>query len=154
MSAHGTAERVRELLAPFLEEQGYELWNVEWKKEGREHSLIITIDKDGGVNTDDCENVSRFIDGRLDDEGSITIGYQLIVSSPGMDRPLLTDEHYRRYSGVAVDVSLYRAFEGCKTYGGLLGERTDKSLQITLQDGSHKVIPRELVSKVRLQVII
>jgi len=142
------------MLIPFLDENGYELWNVEWSKSGGEKCLIISLDKDGGIGTDDCEKISRYIGTRIDDEDLIETSYQLIVSSPGMDRPLLTDGHFQRYTGRSVDVSLYMAFEGRKKLSGKLLGRDEKNLMLTLDDGTECVVPREIVSKVSLQVII
>ena len=145
---------VRELLGGYLAENCYELWNVEWSKKGPDSNLIITVDKDGGINTDDCEKVSRYIERRLDEENIIDTAYQLIVSSPGMDRTLLTDEHFKRYKGTPVDVSLYKGVDGSKMYSGLLGERTDAYLTVTMENGASARLPVELISKVKLQVVI
>jgi ribosome maturation factor RimP len=168
--------RVRELLEDWLPEQGYELWNVEYVKSGRERNLNVYIDRlpaadtgaqggdaaglgahgdavRQGIGTDDCEAVSRYLSDRLDADDLIEGNYYLVVSSPGMDRPLLTDAHYARYEGVPVDVSLYKGVDGRKSYSGVLGARTDSELIIFAEDGREVRLPRELVSKVRLQVI-
>jgi ribosome maturation factor RimP len=106
------------------------------------------------MGTDDCETISRYLGRRLDDEDLIEGNYYLIVSSPGMDRPLLTDAHFARYKGTPVDVSLYKGVDGRKSYSGLLGERTDDTLFIVMEnDGREVGLPRDLVSKVRLRVV-
>jgi ribosome maturation factor RimP len=146
--------KVSELLADWLPSHGYELWDVEFVKSGAGRSLNVYVDKDGGMGTDDCEVVSRYLEGRLDEDGAIEGAYSLVVSSPGMDRPLLTDEHFARYRGAPVDVSLYKGVNGQKTYSGLLGERTADTLFLLSEEGTREVgLPRELVSKVKLQVI-
>jgi ribosome maturation factor RimP len=145
---------VRELLSDWLPSHGYELWDVEFVKSGVGRSLNVYVDRDGGMGTDDCELVSRYLEDRLDESGVIEGAYYLVVSSPGMDRPLLTDEHFARYRGAPVDVSLYRGVDGSKTYSGILGERSADTLFILTEDEKREVaLPRELVSKVRLQVI-
>jgi ribosome maturation factor RimP len=141
------------MLADFLPGHGYELWNVEYIKTGRDYNLNVYIDKEEGIGTDDCEIVSRYLNDRLDEEDLIANNYYLIVSSPGMDRPLLTDEHYKRYTGTPVDVSLYKGVGGSKTYSGVLIGRTEDMLLIRTENGEETALPRELVSKVRLQVI-
>jgi ribosome maturation factor RimP len=153
MSARNVKERVRELLADWLPARGYELWNVEFVKSGASRNLNVYVDKPSGMSADDCEVVSRYLSGKLDEEDLITGNYYLIVSSPGMDRTLLTDEHFTRYKGEPVDITLYKGVDGRKAYGGILGERTADTLYIALEDDGREVaLPTELVSKVRLQV--
>ncbi|MDR2486540.1 MAG: ribosome maturation factor RimP [Clostridiales Family XIII bacterium] len=146
----GWLGRVRAKLETFLEENGYELWNVEWNSAGGSPSLTVTIEKDGGIGTDDCEFVSRRLDWL---DNYIQPGYDLIVSSPGMDRPLLTDAHFARYIGTPVDVKLYKGVDGSRKYGGELVGRDEETLTIRLEDGTEKSFPRTVVSGVRLQVI-
>jgi ribosome maturation factor RimP len=146
--------RVGELLADWLPQHGYELWDVEFAKSGADRDLNVYVDGADGMGTDDCEFVSRYLEARLDEEGLIEGAYRLIVSSPGMDRPLLTDGHFARYRGAPVDVSLYRGVDGRKTYSGILGERTADTLFLLSEEGGREIgLPREYVSKVRLQVI-
>ena len=145
------------MLAEYLPENGYELWNAEYVKEGSDYYLKIYIDKvsGSGIGIDDCETVSRYLSDALDRSDLIEKGYYLVVSSPGMDRPLLTDEHFKRYRGAPVDVSLYRAIEGKKKISGLLGVRTEANLELFPEDmgaGAPLQIPLEQISKVRLQI--
>jgi ribosome maturation factor RimP len=154
MAKVSIVERVREILQEYIPENGYELWDVEYGKVGKDYNLTVFIDKTEGTSTDDCEAVSRFLSERLDEEDVIDQNYMLIVSSPGMDRALLTDEHYLRYANTLVDVKLYKGFEGSKSWRGTLISRTEESLNIVAEDGKEMAIPRELVSKVRLSVII
>jgi ribosome maturation factor RimP len=150
---------VEALIAP-LEEDGFELWNVEYAKEGKEKQLRVFVDKIGGISIDDCETVSRYLSEKLDEADPISEPYDLIVSSPGMDRPLLRDEHYGRYAGHPVEISLYKGFEGRKRFVAILGERTKERLCVTpigrdtlKPEGEEIAIPLELVSKVNLMVI-
>ena len=156
MAKINITEKVKEILKGFLEENGYELWNLEFVKAGQDYNLNIFIDAPKGISTDDCELVSRYLSEKLDEEEIIDKSYYLIVSSPGMDRPLLRDEHYKRYEGAMIDVSLYKGFEGKKNHSGTLKERTETDLVMTIEgkDGEETLtIPRDIVSKVRLQVI-
>ena len=151
---------VEDLLLPF-EEKGFEIWNVEYVREGKERQLRVFADKEGGITIDDCETISRFISDKLDEDDPVGESYSLIVSSPGMDRQLIKDEHFSRYSGEAAEVSLYKGFEGRKKFAALLGQKTEDALfvtpinKITLKPESDEIqIPLELVSKVNLMVII
>jgi len=151
---------VENLLKP-LENEGYEIWNVEFVKEGKEKQLRVFIDKEGGVSLDDCEAVSRMLSDKLDADDPIGEAYSLVVSSPGMDRPLLTDEHYRRYAGEPVEVALYKGFEGRKKFAALLGPKNEEGLCLTPIDrntlkaeADEIAVPLEIVSKVNLLVVL
>ena len=135
---------VEDVLEP-LAGEGFEIWNVEYAKDGKDKQLRVFIDKEGGIGIDGCETVSRFLSEKLDAEDPIGEAYSLVVSSPGMDRLLLKDEHYARYIGVPVDVSLYKGYEGLKKFSALLGEKTDESLKATPIDApaSPNAIRRE-----------
>ena len=150
---------VEELLKP-LEEEGFEIWNVEYVREGKERQLRVFIDKEEGIGVDDCERASLFLSARLDEEDLIKEAYSLVVSSPGMDRQLLKDEHFKRYKGKAVELALYKSFEGRKKFAALLGEKTEKGLYVTpvnsltlAPEGEEMFVPAELVSKVNLIAI-
>ena len=151
---------VEELLRP-LEGEGYEVWNVEYAREGKERQLRVYVDKEGGIGLDGCEEVSRYLSERLDEEDPISEAYSLVVSSPGMDRALVKDEHFARYEGEAVEVALYKGFDGRKKFVALLGKKTDETLFVTPVDRASLepehdeiAIPADLVSKVSLMVVI
>jgi ribosome maturation factor RimP len=153
MSRKDVVKTVRDLLDERLPELGYELWNVEYVKSGRDFNLNVYIDKAGGISTDDCEVVSKYLGAKLDELDLIDDAYYLIVSSPGLDRALLTDEHFKRYEGAEVDVSLYKGVNGTKKLSGTLKSRSEDKL-VLITDGRELEIPREVVSRVRLAVII
>ena len=97
-----------ENLKGVIEEMGYELIDVSYEKEGGGMSLIFTIDKDGGVNMDDCEKVSRKIDPIVDElNPTDDKPYTLVVSSPGLDKPLETDRQLSRAIGKEVELTLF-----------------------------------------------
>ena len=151
---------VEGLLEP-LEADGYEVWNVEYAGGRGDKQLRVFVDKEGGIGIDDCEAVSRFLSEKLDEEDPIGEAYSLVVSSPGMDRQLIKDEHFVRYAGQAVEVALYSGYEGRKKFAALLGRKTGEGLYVTPIDRNtlapecgELCIPGELVSKVSLMVII
>jgi ribosome maturation factor RimP len=155
VASSGVTVSVKEILLPFLDDNGYELWNLEYVKVGSDFELRVFIETPDGISTDDCEKVSRFLSAELDAKDTIEAAYYLIVSSPGMDRPLLTDAHFARYIGESVDVSLYKGLNGSKKYTGILVGRDDQALIINDSvNGKEISFPRELVSKVNLSVII
>lgn len=148
---------VAEMSADFLAEHKLELYNVEFQKEGRDWFLRVYIDKpegtEGYISTDDCELVSRFLSEKLDEADPIEQNYYLEVSSPGMDRALITEEHYRRYAGQLVDVKLYSGIDGKKTYRGTLKGLKDNILTIEEQNGRIVELPFDKVAKTNLAVI-
>jgi len=152
-------QAVIDLLAPF-EDEGFEIWNVEYAKEGKEKQLRVFVDKEGGIGIDDCEAVSRFLSEKLDAEDPIGEAYSLVVSSPGMDRPLIKDEHFLRYAGEPVEVALYKSYDGRKKFAALLGAKSENELRLTpidrntlKPDAEEITVPLEIVSKVNLLVV-
>lgn len=130
MAKKKVTEIAEQLLADFLEQEGYELYHSEFVKEGSDWFLRIYIDRtqeDQYISTDDCEKVSRFLSEALDEADPIDQNYYLEVSSPGMDRPLLKPAHWRRYTGHQVDVRLYRGKDGIKNITGTLESFDDGS---------------------------
>jgi ribosome maturation factor RimP len=93
------AEQARTLLEPILARDGYELVEVEWVRGAGRWTLRVFIDKQGGVNIDDCQAVSRTVEPILDVEDFIEPAYDLEVSSPGLDRPLRKPQDFDRYRG-------------------------------------------------------
>ncbi|HWQ79203.1 MAG TPA: ribosome maturation factor RimP [Anaerovoracaceae bacterium] len=150
-------ELVAEALEGFLTKNGYELYLVEFIKEGKDWFLRLYIDRtedsNGGIGTDDCEKVSRYLSARLDELDPIEQNYYLEVSSPGMDRALLKESDYTRYAGRYVNVALYQGLNGKKTYFGKLEGLKDGNLAIIDEKGNRIEIPMEKVAKTRLAVI-
>ena len=164
MAKKKITEIVEEITADFLVQNGLELYNSEFVKEGKDWFLRVYIDKlpkegaDGNVeeyvSTDDCESVSRFLSAELDRLDPIEQNYYLEVSSPGLDRALLKEKDFIRFCGHMVDISLYKAVDGKKAYQGTLkGLTDDNKIVITDEKGEEIEFPREQVAKTRLAVI-
>ena len=112
--------RVEKFLIPIMEENNFELVDVEYVKEAGTWYLRAYIDKEGGFTVDDCEMVSRRLSDWLDKEDFIDDSYILEVSSPGLGRPLKKEKDFKRSLGEAVDIKLYRAIERQKDFSGIL----------------------------------
>ena len=156
MAKKKITELIEEISSQFLAANGLELYNSEFVKEGRDWFLRVYIDKVDSkiyVSTDDCEKVSRFLSEELDRLDPIPQNYYLEVSSPGMDRVLLRDKDFARFTGEIVDVNLYKAMDGRKTYQGTLVGIENEKIVITDEKNNRIEFPRELVSKTRLAVI-
>lgn len=115
-----TAERAEHIIRPIIENLGLRIWDIRYLKEGASWFLRIFIDKDGGVDIDDCERISRAIDQPLDDADIIKEAYFLEVSSPGLFRELTRPEHFKQYEGESVTVRLIRPIDGKREFSGTL----------------------------------
>lgn len=143
------AGTVRELLTPAADTMGYELWDVEFVREGARRILRITIDKPEGINIDDCEAFHRAIDPLLDEADPIDSAYYLEVSSPGVERDLKYDFHFAACEGEEVEVRLFAPDEkGRKSIKGTLVGLEEGNIVVKLADGDVK-IARAAASKVK-----
>lgn len=112
--------RAEELLLPIVEANGCEIYDVEYVKEGSEYYLRAYIDKEGGVNIIDCENVSRAFSEKLDEVDFISEAYILEVSSPGLGRALKKDRHLEKSIGEEVELKTYKPIDRQKDFAGIL----------------------------------
>ena len=108
------------LALPIVEGAGCSLWDVEYVKEAGEWFLRVYLDKEGGVDIDCCEAVSRPLSDALDEADPIQGSYTFEVSSAGLDRVLRRPAHFARCLGRQVDVKLYRPVDGRKEFTGAL----------------------------------
>jgi ribosome maturation factor RimP len=159
MAKKTVTDLTREILADFLTENGYELYNVEYVKEGKDRYLRVYVDLLGsdidapGIGIDDCERISRFLGAALDELDPIEQNYWLEVSSPGMDRALLRDEDFARFAGRQVEIRLYKALAGKKTLEGTLVGLADGIISIDTDCGERVNLLRNEAAMTRLKVI-
>ena len=114
-------EKVEKLLKGMIESLGYELYDVEYVKEGKNYFLRIYIDKPEGIDLNDCEMVNDAISDRLDEANYIKEPYFLEVSSPGVERVLRKDKHLEQNMGEEIEIKLFKKDEnGKKEYQGIL----------------------------------
>ena len=113
-------DTVREAIEPTVTELGYGIWDITYSKIGADYHLEITIDKEGGINIEDCERVHRAIDPIIDECDPIEGFYYLDVSSPGVERELRTDAHIEASIGERVLAKLFAAKDGMKSVEGEL----------------------------------
>jgi len=121
---------VEKLAEPIVVEAGLELVDVEYKKEGANWYLRVFIDKPDGVDIDDCSRVSEQLSDVLDEVDPIQNAYFLEVSSPGAERPLKKPSDYERAVGEHINISLYEALNGQKSYEGTLVECAEESVTL------------------------
>ncbi|MDO4473225.1 MAG: ribosome maturation factor RimP [Eubacteriales bacterium] len=144
-------QKTEAILLPILEEYGFDLWDVEYVKEGSNWYLRAYIDKPGGININDCEAVSRRLSDILDEQDFIDDdSYILEVSSPGLGRPLKKEKDFKRSLGEEVEIRTYRMIEKQKEFVGLLRAYDDKSVTIETEDGETKTFLKTDIALVRL----
>jgi ribosome maturation factor RimP len=141
--------RLTGLIKPAVEALGYELVGVEYRR-GRKRALLrVYIDKPDGITLDDCARVSHQVSGVLDVEDPIVEGYDLEVSSPGLDRPLFEPEHFERFAGRRVKVRMNPPVEGRRKITGLLLGIENGQVRVD-EDGIERRVPLGSVSIARL----
>lgn len=119
-------QKLQDLVQDSIEAMGFELVGIECQRSGRFSTVRIYIDKDGGVGVDDCGSVSRQVSAIFDVEDPISDKYNLEVSSPGLDRPLFTIEHYQRFIGKEIVIHLRMPmFDRRKWQGELISVEGD-----------------------------
>ena len=128
-------KKIEDLIAPVIEAMGYELWAVDLHQSGKHTLLRIYIDvplgdERRGVNLDDCGKVSSQIGALFDVENPIAGGYNLEVSSPGVDRPLFKVEHYKRYVGGLICIKLQQPKNGKRSFTGKISAVFDDRLEL------------------------
>lgn len=149
---------VEALLEPIAAEKQYEIVDVEYEKEGSDWYLRVYADKEGGFSINDCVDLSRALDKKLDEADPIKDPYHLEVSSPGLDRPLKKDKDFVRNMGKPVEGKLYKAMPELgldkEWTAELIGyDAESKLVSLRLEDGSVIEISRKDLASIRLAVI-
>lgn len=148
-------ETVEQLVQPIAEELNLELVDIEYVKEGKNWFLRIYIDKETGVDIEECGMVSERLSEKLDETDPIPYNYFLEVSSPGAERPLKKTRDYERAVGKRVHVKTYEPINDEKTFEGTLLSFDQQELVIEYLVKTRKkqvTIPLEKVAKARLAV--
>ena len=141
--------RTEELLLPIADGFGVEIYDVEYVKEGSDWYLRAYIDKEAGVNITDCENVSRALSEKLDEEDFIEDAYILEVSSPGLGRTLKKEKHFIKSLGQEVEVRTYKPIDKRKEFVGVLQAYDNGNITI-LMDDEERNFSKANVALVRL----
>ena len=139
-------QKAEALLAPIVEEAGFELVDVEYVKEAGNWYLRGYID-----TVNDCEAVSRIFSDRLDEDDFIEDSYIMEISSPGLDRPLKKDKDFARSMGKAVEIRTYRPIDRQKEFSGVLTAYDDNSVTID-EDGNLRTFDRKEIALIRLMI--
>lgn len=142
---------VTEIAKPIVEARGLELWDVEYVREGSEYFLRLYLDKEGGVDIDDCEAISRAMDPILDEKDPVPGSYHFEVCSAGLERALKRPGDFERFMGSPITVKLYRPYNGLKELPCVL--RGYDSGKLTVESGKETItFEKSQVALVRLRV--
>ena len=141
--------KTEKLLESIARANQVSIYDVEYVKEGSDYYLRAYIDKPGGVNIQDCENVSRALSDVLDEEDFIPDAYILEISSPGLGRTLKKDKHLRASIGQEVEIKLYQAIDKCKEFSGIL-ESFDEDIVCIRNGDSGRTFDRKDIALIRL----
>ena len=144
-------QKTEELVTPIIDENHFELVDVEYVKEGSNWYLRIYADKDGGISIDDCVLISRALEAKLDADDFIKDAYILEVSSPGLGRPLKKEKDYQRSIGQSVDIKLYKAIDKQKEFTGILKEYSKERIILSI-GGTDQEFETKSVASARLSL--
>lgn len=140
-------EKVENLVKDNVQKLGYNLYDVEYVKEGKEFYLRIYIDKPTGITLEDCELVSNNVNELLDEADYIKEQYFLEVSSPGIERILKKDKHLKENVGKKVQIKLFKPFNGQKQYEGILKDFNENA--VTIENLQNLKIERQNISQIK-----
>ena len=142
-------QRAEALLAPIVEEQGFELVDVEYVKEAGCWYLRGYIDKPGGITVNDCEAVSRIFSDKLDEQDFIEDSYIMEISSPGLGRPLKKEKDYKRNLNKEVEIRTYRMIDKRKEFTGILKAYDADTVTIEFDDETLKTFEKGEIALIR-----
>jgi len=141
-------EKVTKLVQPIINSLGYEIYDLEYVKEGKDYYLRIFIDKEDGITVDDCEKVNNAITDILDEEDYIKEQYYLEISSSGLERRLTKDWHFAKYLGTKVEAKLFKPQDKQKEIIGIL-KSFDKQ-QVTIEiENKNIVVERKNIALIK-----
>ena len=144
-------EIVAKIAEPVVKAHGCELWDVEYVREGDQRFLRLYLDKETGVDINDCEAISRAVDPLLDEADPIPDSYVFEVGSPGLERALKRPEHFEHCMGEEVVVKLYSPKDGRREYVGTLCGYDEGTVSITAAEGQLSFDKKEYAG-VRLRI--
>jgi ribosome maturation factor RimP len=157
MATTGLPEQVENQIQRIVESEGLELVHIDYRRQGRLFLLRVDIDKEGGVNIDDCQLVSQQISTWLDVEDPIPAEYELQVSSPGLDRKFYKPSDYEKFIGRLVRVKTGKAIRGLHVIVGRLKEFDGATVVVTdpvMKKDADYAIPLSEIKETRLEVEI
>lgn len=145
--------RIQSMTEPLINSMGYELVDVDYVKEGKEWYLRFYVDSNSpaGMTLDDCEKISHALSEFLDHEDPVPHGYNLQVSSPGIERPLKKPSDFARFTGQCIRLKTFQAIDGRRNWKGEILSAGKEGI-VLRADGTDTEIPYHLIVSARLVV--
>ncbi len=143
--------KIAAMIEPSLDALGYELVGVEYTAQGKHSILRIYIDSPTGVDVEDCQKASHQISGVLDVEEPLSGQYTLEVSSPGLERPLFTAQHYERFTGERAEIRMHTPIDGQRKFVGQLAGVEDNKLSLNLENDESVLLSLADIDKAKLK---
>jgi len=151
MTESELVDRVKGMINPILLNEGMELVDIEYRRESKGWVLRLILDKEGGITLDDCTRVSQEVGRSLDVEDVLPTRYTLEVSSPGLTRPLKTEEDFIRYRHRLIKVKTVDPIKNRRHFKGRLLGVSESGIEIEV-DGGIFQIPLSKVAKANLEI--
>lgn len=152
MASSKIEKKIEQYVIPIMNENNFELVDIEFQKEGLNWYLRIYVDKEGGFTINDCEIVSRALSEKLEENDPIEQAYILEVSSPGLDRPLRKEEDFVKFKGEIVDIKLYKSIAKRKEFQGIL-KGLENNIVTIEEDGVEIEFNRQDIANIKLAVL-
>lgn len=149
MKNDALVNEIYEMVKPIADELNYDIYHIEYVKENGEFYLRIYIEKDSGITLSDCEALSRRVSDLMDEKDPIKDPYFLEVSSPGLNRTLFTEEHYKRFIGKEVMVKLTKSVDGKKNIKGILKEVNEGSIVVKIDELIN--VPKDKIKSINIE---
>lgn len=146
MAENNVEKKTQELVGKIITDLGYELYDIEYLKEGKEYHLCIYIDRPEGISIEDCEKVNNVIDPLLDEANFIKDQYFLEVSSTGLEKNLRKKEHFLKQLGKKIQVKLFTKIDNQNVFEGLLKEYNDDFIILDVENSEIKIEKNKISS--------
>ena len=143
-------KELEKIIEPVVNQLGYELYDVEYLKEGQDWYLRLYIDSENGIDLEDCEKVSNAVGEELDRVDPIEAAYLLEVSSCGLERRLREVKHFKAALNQNIEIKLYKAINKNKVFSGILKEVNDTEIALCTDDGTNESISFDNISNAKI----
>lgn len=143
------AKEIETLIIPIVEQEGGEIVDLQWRREGHQWILRLFIDKPNGITLDDCAYFSDRVGAFLDEKNAIEQSYVLEISSPGLDRVVKKDKDFEKFAGKAVKVRIKIAENGQRRFAGILKGLQDDKVAVQIGE-TLKAFDKKNIDEVRL----
>jgi ribosome maturation factor RimP len=143
------AKEIETLISPVVEQEGGEIVDLQWRREGHQWILRLFIDKPNGITLDDCAYYSDRVGAFLDEKNAIDQSYVLEISSPGLDRVVKKDKDFEKFAGKAVKVRVKIAENGQRRFAGILKGLKDDKVAVQIGE-TVKAFDKKNIDEVRL----